>query len=96
MLASIFSIAAPVGIAVGIGVYSSLNVNGQEYLLVQGIFDAICAGILLYTGFMLLFTDFPRDMLTHCNGKYKRLMQVGMFLSLWIGAGLLGFLGKYL
>jgi zinc transporter 1/2/3 len=96
ILGAIFSVAAPVGIAIGIGVYTSLNTNGQEYLLVQGTFDAVCAGILLYTGFMLLLLDFPRDMLQHCTGKCKHLMQFGMFASLWIAAGVMAFLGKYL
>lgn len=96
IFAAIFSFAAPIGISVGIGVYTSLNTNSQGYLLVQGTFDAVSAGILLYTGFMLLLLDFPRDMLHHCSGKYKRLMQFGMFASLWIAAGLMAFLGKYL
>lgn len=95
-LSAIFTISAPSGIAIGIGVYASLNTNGQEYLLVQGIFDAICAGILLYTGFMLLLLDFPRDMIRYCTGKYKRWMQFGMFASFWIAAGIMAFLGKYL
>lgn len=93
---AIFSVSAPVGIAIGIGVYTILNTNSVEFLLVQGIFDAICSGILMYTGFQLLLLDFPRDMLHHCTGRYKRIMQAGMFASLWISAGIMAFLGKYL
>ncbi|KAM9998003.1 hypothetical protein ACTFIY_007665 [Dictyostelium cf. discoideum] len=62
LLASIFSISAPVGIGIGIGVVSSINVNGETFLFVQGIFDSVCSGILLYIGFNLLFKDFPEDM----------------------------------
>ncbi len=96
LLALIFAVSAPIGIAIGIGIYSTINTNAQEYLLVQGIFDGLCAGILLYTGFVLLLTDFPRDMLLHCTGRYKRAKQAGMFVALWTGAGILAFLGKYL
>ena len=96
LLAAIFSLAAPVGIAIGIGVYSSINTNAQSYLLTQGIFDGVCAGILLYTGFTLLQTDFPRDMVAHCTGRFRRLKQASMFASLWVAAGLLAFLGRYL
>ncbi len=96
ILGGIFAVAAPVGIAIGIGVFSTINTNAQDYLLVQGIFDGLCAGILLYTGFTLLQTDFPRDMEAHCTGRYRRLKQAAMFAALWIAAGILAFLGRYL
>jgi zinc transporter 1/2/3 len=95
LLASVFSLAAPIGIAIGLGVYTTLNTAGQTFLLVQGTFDGLCGGILLYTGFTLLLFDFPRDML-QCTGKYRTAMIVGMFASLWIAAGLMAFIGKYL
>jgi hypothetical protein len=37
----------PIGIAIGIGVHESYNVNGKAALLSIGILDAISAGILL-------------------------------------------------
>jgi zinc transporter 1/2/3 len=93
---AVFALAAPVGIAIGLGLHSTLNVNSVEFLLVQGIFDSVCAGILLYTGFSLLIIDFPRDAAQVCKGKYRWLMQLGMFAALWIGAGVLAFIGRYL
>jgi zinc transporter 1/2/3 len=62
-LAVIFAIAAPVGQAAGVGVMagSGLNTAGETFLMVQGIFDSLCAGLLLHVGFSLLLKDFPAD-----------------------------------
>jgi len=96
-LAAIFSIAAPLGIVVGVVVTSTLNPNGQTFLLIQGTFDGVCGGILLYIGFILLLKDFPEDMKRYCNDSpNKNLMRAGMFWALWTGAGLMAFIGKYL
>jgi solute carrier family 39 (zinc transporter), member 1/2/3 len=97
VLALIYAVSAPIGIAIGIGVASSLDPNSTAFLLVQGIFDAICAGILLYIGFSLLFHDFPEDMEEHCAGKERETARrTGMFLALWFGAGIMAFIGRYL
>ena len=53
-LALLFSVSAPIGIAIGIIITSSVNPEGADYLLWQGTFDAVCSGILLYIGAMLL------------------------------------------
>jgi len=96
-LTSIFSLAAPIGIAIGIGVVYSLNPDGESFLMIQGTFDAVCGGILLYIGYMLLLKDFPEDMEKHCTGKEsEEAKRAGMFFALWLGAGLMAFIGKYL
>ncbi|KZZ90814.1 membrane zinc transporter [Moelleriella libera RCEF 2490] len=46
-----FALSTPIGIAVGIGAQPS---NAATQKLVNGIFDSISAGILLYTGFVEL------------------------------------------
>lgn len=51
VLAGIFGLATPVGIAAGIGARTD-NANTQK--LVNGIFDAISSGILMYTGLVEL------------------------------------------
>ncbi|KOS16964.1 Zinc-regulated transporter 2 [Escovopsis weberi] len=51
VLALAFALSSPVGIAAGIGARPS-NANTQK--LVNGIFDAISAGILMYTGLVEL------------------------------------------
>lgn len=96
ILGAIFSLAAPIGISVGIGVYAVLNTNGPAFLLVQGILDSLCAGVLLYTGFMLLLHDFPQDAEIQSRGKYGFLKVIIMFACLWIGLGGMAFLGKFI
>jgi zinc transporter 1/2/3 len=62
-----------------------------------GTFDGVCAGILIYIGYTLLLKDFPEDMERYCKGhKYEQYMRGAMFIALWIGAGLMAFIGKYL
>ncbi|KAN0052982.1 hypothetical protein ACTA71_012463 [Dictyostelium dimigraforme] len=97
LLTAIFSFSAPIGIAIGVGVASSLNVNGATYLIVQGVFDSVCAGILLYIGFSLMIKDFPEDMEQLCKGKkFEYLLRAGLFIGLWLGAAMMAFIGKYL
>ncbi|KAK0390948.1 hypothetical protein NLU13_0451 [Sarocladium strictum] len=50
-LAGLFALATPIGIAAGIGARTN-NANTQK--LVNGIFDAISSGILMYTGLVEL------------------------------------------
>ena len=48
VLASIYSVTTPVGIAIGIGVRESLNTNSPTLLMTTGILDAIAAGALIF------------------------------------------------
>jgi zinc transporter 1/2/3 len=104
VFAVVFATAAPTGIGVGVGLVSSaLPVHGPTFLVVQGVFDSICAGILLYIGFMLLLIDFPADMARLCDGTGGKLTgrqaegrRVVQYVTLWAGAGLMAFLGRYL
>ena len=102
ILTILFSLAAPLGIAIGIGVKTGLNPNGETFLMVQGTFDAICGGILIYIGLVLLLKDFPDDMQRFCRNSPKKYwlmtgnnwMKLGMFFGLYLGAGLMSFIGK--
>ena len=104
LLTMLFSLAAPLGIATGIAVKTGLNPNGETFLMVQGTFDAICAGILIYIGLVLLLRDFPEDMQRFCNHSPRKYWiltgnhwrRLGMFAGLYLGAGLMSFIGKYL
>lgn len=44
-----YALTTSVGIAIGIGVHASVNMNGRAILLSTGILDSISAGILLYS-----------------------------------------------
>jgi zinc transporter 1/2/3 len=98
LLGLIFAVSAPIGIMVGTIITSQLEPGGPAFLLTQGILDSICAGILLYVGFILLFFDFPRDckhILTDVD-DYPRLKTFGLYCTMWSGAGLMAFIGRFL
>lgn len=91
----IFSISCPVGIVIGISVYSSLNPNSQSLLLMQGIFDGICGGLLLYMGFQMLLIDFQQDLEKFCQGSRRNVMIIGMFAVLWLSAISMSLIGAW-
>ena len=49
-LCAAFALTTPVGIAIGLAVGSAYNANSPAALGVEGTFNAISAGILLYNG----------------------------------------------
>lgn len=103
IFALVFALSAPLGIAIGIAVVASGSVltSGSTFLLVQGTFDGVCAGILLYIGFAMLLGDFPKDLERLCDGpaaahKGAAVRRLVLFAALWGGGGLMAFIGKYL
>lgn len=53
-LGMLYGLTTPVAIAVGLGVRSSYAPGSQTALIVNGVFDSLSAGILLYTGLVEL------------------------------------------
>lgn len=49
-----YALSTPIAIAVGLGVRTSFNPGSQATLITNGVFDAISAGILIYTGLVEL------------------------------------------
>ncbi|SYZ67391.1 Zinc_transporter_3 [Leishmania braziliensis MHOM/BR/75/M2904] len=100
VLMLVFSLSAPIGIAAGTGavVTSRDALSGTTYALVSAILDAICGGIMLYIAFNLLFVDFPADLRVHCGPKSRNSVakRIGMYAGLWIGAGVMALIGKWL
>nr|ACN38063.1 zinc transporter protein [Sedum alfredii] len=83
-----FSLTAPIGIAIGIGVSSTYKENSSKELILPGLFDAASAGILIYTALVdLLAADFMGQRL-QSNG----MLQIGASISLFIGAGCMSLL----
>ena len=102
---AIFSLSAPLGIAIGLFAASaSESLNSSSYLMSQGVLDCIGAGIMLYLGFSMLFVDFPVDVAALCDhvpaGADKKrtatVMCVSMFGAVWVGVIGMAVLGKYL
>jgi len=55
----VYGLATPIGCGVGMAMRTSLSMHSEKGLIVMGVFDAVSAGLLLYTGMVgLLAKDF--------------------------------------
>jgi len=92
-LGTAYGFTTPIAIAIGLGVRNSYPPGSATTLLVNGIFDSISAGILIYTGLVELLAHefiFSRTMR---NAPLKTLLAaVGLMFA---GAGLMALLGKW-
>ncbi|KAL2517863.1 zinc transporter 4 precursor [Abeliophyllum distichum] len=85
VMACFFALTTPLGIAIGIAVSSSYNPKSPRALVIEGIFDSISAGILVY---MALVDLIAADLLSKkmsCNVR----LQVMSYFALFLGAGLM-------
>ncbi|KAE8151657.1 Zinc/iron permease [Aspergillus avenaceus] len=91
-LCLLYGLTTPLSIAIGLGVRTSYNPGSKTAMIVQGVLDAISAGILIYSGLVeLLAKDFLFD--PHRTKKKSDLfMMVGCML---LGAGIMALLGKW-
>ena len=93
VLALIYTVSAPVGVAIGIGIRSSYDANSASAILSQGILEAVSAGIILYAAFVtMLAYEFASD-----YHEFKTTpVRVALFAALWFGAGVLSVIGIWL
>ncbi|KAK6259452.1 hypothetical protein SCA6_013926 [Theobroma cacao] len=88
VMALFFSLTTPVGIAIGIGISNMYHESRPTALIVEGIFNAASAGILIYMALVdLLAADFMNPKLQN-NG----MLQVGASGALLLGSGLMSLL----
>ncbi|ETO65041.1 hypothetical protein F444_17588 [Phytophthora nicotianae P1976] len=88
-----FAITTPVGQVIGIAIRSTYSDSSTTALWVQGILDCVAGGILLYTGLVELLTY---NMTT--NGQFlsrPAAQRFALYISLWLGAGLMALIGKW-
>ncbi|KAJ0028647.1 hypothetical protein Pint_36630 [Pistacia integerrima] len=86
-----FSLTTPVGIAIGIGISNVYNENSPTALIVEGIFNAASAGILIYMSLVdLLAADFMNTKVQTNKG-----LQIAVNISLLLGAGCMSLLAKW-
>lgn len=91
ILALFFSLITPLGIAIGIGISSVYDENSPTALIVEGIFNAASAGILIYMSLVdLLAADFMNPKM-----QTNRRLQFGANVSLLLGAGCMSLLAKW-
>jgi zinc transporter 1/2/3 len=88
IMATFFSLTAPVGIVLGIAISSSYNVHSSTAIIIEGVFNSASAGILIYMSLVdLLATDFNNPKL-QTNTK----LQLMTYLALFLGAGIMSML----
>ena len=93
LLALAYGFSTPIAIAVGLGVRKTYPPGSQTTLIVNGVFDSISAGILIYTGLVelmaheFMFSDAMR------NAKLKTVLAA--FGLMCLGGSLMALLGKW-
>ncbi|RZS19244.1 hypothetical protein BHM03_00051622 [Ensete ventricosum] len=91
IMAVFFSLTAPIGISLGIAISSTYDDTSSAALIIQGIFNAASAGILVYMSLVdLLAADFKNPRM-QSNGR----LQLGAHLALLLGAGLMSLLARW-
>ncbi|KAK8582814.1 hypothetical protein V6N13_069582 [Hibiscus sabdariffa] len=91
MMLVLFSLTTPMGIALGMGVSKVYNANSPKALVVEGIFNSLSAGILIYMSLVdLLAVDFMNPIM-QSNIK----LQLGSNLSLLLGIAAMSLLAKW-
>lgn len=85
VLGLVFALTCPLGVAIGLGVASSYNPNSSTALAIEGSFNAVSAGILIYNGIVdLLLPTFDRE---DCETPKNPAVVACGFLVTFLGAG---------
>ncbi|KAI0912923.1 ZIP zinc/iron transport family [Ustulina deusta] len=88
-----YSVSTPISIGIGIGIRMTLQPGSPNALLINGVFDAISAGILIYTGLV--------ELLAHEFMFNPQMRNAGIKVQLWallcvaIGIGLMAVLAVW-
>ncbi|BDA47590.1 Zinc transporter 5 [Coccomyxa sp. Obi] len=89
LMAFLFAITTPIGVAIGIGIQSTYNANSLANLVVSGVFDSVSTGILIYMALVdLIAVDF-----TTKRFRNSLVLQVGSYLSLTAGCAVMAIIG---
>jgi zinc transporter 1/2/3 len=85
LMAVVFALTTPVGIAIGLGITHLYNENSPTALGTQGVFDAVSAGILIYMALVdLIAVDFTSNKI-----KSSIKIQAAAYGALFAGAALM-------
>ncbi|KAF2751982.1 putative plasma membrane low affinity zinc ion transporter [Sporormia fimetaria CBS 119925] len=93
LLALGYGVSTPVAIAIGIGARHSYAPGSQTTLIVNGVFDSLSAGILIYTGLIELMAHEFMFSPYMQKGPLRRVLSA--YLLMCLGAGLMALLGKW-
>ncbi|KAJ1337403.1 Zinc-regulated transporter 2 [Microdochium nivale] len=90
LLAGLYALSTPIAIAVGLGVRETLEPGSPRTLIINGVFDSISAGILIYTGLVeLMAHEFMFNETMRKSGLKQQLLALG---CMFMGAGLMSVL----
>lgn len=93
ILGFVFGITTPIAIAIGLGVRKTYPPTGRTTLIVNGVFDSISGGILIYVGLIeLLAHEF---MFTTSMRTAPIQTVLAAVILLFSGAALMALLGKW-
>jgi zinc transporter 1/2/3 len=91
-LCAAYGFTTPIAIAIGLGLRTAYNSGSFTANVVSGVFDAISAGILLYTGLVELLA---RDFLFNPERTMDNRRLTFMIVCLALGTGIMALLGKW-
>ncbi|CCE86808.1 Piso0_005321 [Millerozyma farinosa CBS 7064] len=94
VLALAYTLTTPIAIGIGLGVRTSYPPGSRRALITNGCFDAISAGILIYTGLVeLMAHEFLFSSEFKGPGGFK--LMITAYLIVCVGAGLMALLGRW-
>ncbi|EMG49921.1 hypothetical protein G210_5129 [Candida maltosa Xu316] len=92
-MAFVFSLSTPLAVAAGLGARKSFSIGSRNGLIVSGIFDSACAGILLYNSIAeLMAYDFIYS--DEFHNKNTKVLLSAIFM-VGLGALAMAILGKW-
>ena len=89
----VYGLSTPLAIAVGLGVRRTYPPDSATTLIVNGVFDSISAGILIYTGLVELMAH--EFMFSQSMRRARIAVVLTAFGLMCLGAGLMALLGKW-
>jgi solute carrier family 39 (zinc transporter), member 1/2/3 len=91
-LCTAYGLTTPITIAIGLGLRTTYNSGSYTANVVNGVLDAISAGILIYTGLVELLA---RDFIFNPERTRDNKRLTFMLVCLFLGAALMALLGKW-
>ena len=85
VLGTAYALSTPIAIAIGLGLRQTYAPGTQTALIVNGVFDSISAGILIYTGLVELMAH--EFMFSEYMRRAKMSVVLGAYGSMCLGAG---------
>ncbi|KAG7417488.1 Zinc-regulated transporter 1 [Fusarium oxysporum f. sp. rapae] len=92
LLCLAYGLTTPIAIAIGLGIRKTYDNSSYTANLVNGVFDSISAGILIYTGFVEMIA---RDFLFNRERTSDKVRLGFMIVCLFLGAGIMALVGKW-